>query len=63
MNTYLCYYRGEALEVKAHTSRDAQSDAAEQFRRKFKRRTIKDYEVSPMLAGQADTTYVHTAVD
>ncbi len=56
MFTYIAFYRGKQMEVKALRSFDAQEIAAKAFKAK------KSYEVTIMLVGRPDgTEVVHTA--
>jgi hypothetical protein len=52
MNSYLCFWRGKKVEVKAKTSYDAQTEAG--LRMKVKR----PYEITTMLVELADGTEV-----
>lgn len=54
MNTYICFYKGKKIEVKAESSLEAQTKAAKEFKAK------KRYEVTPMLVAIDDTQVVHT---
>ena len=53
MNTYICFYKGKKIEVKAESSLEAQTKAAKEFKAK------KRYEVTPMLVAIDDTQVVH----
>lgn len=53
MNTYLAFYRGKQLEVKAETSFAAQQLAAKSFKAK------KSFEVNVMLTEKDGKPYVH----
>lgn len=56
MFTYIAFYRGKQMEVKALRSFDAQEIAAKAFKAR------KSYEVTVMLVGRPDgTEVVHTA--
>ena len=56
MFTYIAFYRGKQMEVKALRSFDAQEIAAKAFKAR------KSYEVTIMLVGRPDgTEVVHTA--
>ena len=46
MNTYIAFYRGKEIEVKAESSYQAQQIAAKQLKAK------KEYEVTVMLAAR-----------
>lgn len=63
MNGYICTYRGETTEVYADTSRQAQLSGKDFFQRKYPRRKVKDWEVTPMLAERGGEQVTHTAVD
>ena len=56
MFTYIAFYRGKQMEVKALRSFDAQEIAAKAFKAK------KSYEVTIMLAARPDgSEVIHTA--
>jgi len=56
MFTYIAFYRGKQMEVKAMRSFDAQEIAAKAFKAR------KSYEVTIMLAARPDgTEVIHTA--
>lgn len=55
MNTYIAYYRGKQLEVKADSSYQAQQKAAELFKAK------KSYEVSVYLVEKNGEPVIHKA--
>jgi hypothetical protein len=56
MFTYIAFYRGKQMVVKAMRSFDAQEIAAKAFKAR------KSYEVTVMLAARPDgTEVVHTA--
>ncbi len=56
MFTYIAFYRGKQIEVKAMRSFDAQEIAAKAFKAR------KSYEVTVMLAARPDgTEVIHTA--
>ena len=56
MFTYIAFYRGKRIEVKALRSYDAQEIAAKAFKAR------KSYEVTVMLAALPDgTPVIHTA--
>jgi len=56
MFTYIAFYRGKQMEIKALRSFDAQEIAAKAFKAR------KSYEVTVMLVGRPDgTEVVHTA--
>lgn len=49
LNTYRAFYRGKRIDVRAHTSYEAQTIAATQLRAK------KQYEVTVILIAKDDT--------
>jgi hypothetical protein len=53
MFTYIAFYRGKQIEVKALRSYDAQLIAAKQFKAR------KSYEVTVMLAAKDDEPVTH----
>lgn len=53
MNTYIAFFKGKQIEVKADTSYHAQQIAAAQFKAR------KSYEVTVMLAAKADEPVIH----
>jgi hypothetical protein len=55
MFTYIAFYRGKQIEVKALRSFDAQEIAAKQFK------ACKSYEVTVMLAAKGDEPVIHDA--
>jgi len=55
MFTYIAFYRGKQIEVKALRSFDAQEIAAKQFKAR------KSYEVTVMLAAKDGTPVIHDA--
>ena len=55
MFTYIAFYRGKQIEVKALRSFDAQEIAAKQFKAR------KSYEVTVMLAAKGDKPVIHDA--
>lgn len=57
MNGYVCFYRGQRIEVRANTSLQAQQAAAKQF--KIKRM----FEVTVMLAEKDGQPVIHTPTD
>ena len=57
MNTYVAFYRGKQIEVKADTSFKAQAIAAGLFK------TKKSYDVTVMLAEKDGETVTHVATD
>jgi hypothetical protein len=63
MNGYICFYRGERLEVHADTSYGAQQAAVAEFQKKYPRRKVKGHEVNVNLAEVAGEQVTHRAVD
>lgn len=63
MNGYICFYRGERVEVHADTALKAKNKAQAEFQRKYPRRKIKASEVSAVLAERGGETVTHVAVD
>jgi hypothetical protein len=58
MFTYIAFYRGKEMIVKALRSYDAQEIAAKAFKAR------KSYEVTVMLAARPDgTEVIHTATE
>lgn len=58
MFTYIAFYRGKEMVVKALRSYDAQQIAAKAFKAK------KSYEVTVMLTARPDgTEVIHTATE
>lgn len=53
MFTYICFYKGKEIKIKALRSYDAQIEAARIFRAR------KPYEVTVMLAAIGDQPYIH----
>ena len=53
MFTYIAFYRGKQIEVKALRSFDAQEIAAKQFKAR------KSYEVTVMLAAKDGEPVIH----
>ena len=58
MNGYICFCKGQKLEVYAETTYKAQQEAFEQFKKRFKK--IKSYDVDVYLAEVNGKQYVHT---
>ena len=50
MNRYICFYRGQQLEVRATTSANAQTAAYNLLVDKHPRRKIRAYEITVVLA-------------
>lgn len=63
MNGYVCYYNGQRVEIHADTTLAAQVKATAHFQAQFRRRKVKQWEVSVMLAELNGEQYVHTAVN
>jgi hypothetical protein len=63
MNGYICFYRGERLEVHADTLYGAQQAAVAEFQKKYPRRKVKGHEVSANLAELGGQPVTHVAVD
>jgi len=59
-NGYLCFYRGQDVEVRAGTSHEAQLKAAELLRKKFPRRKLKDSEIDVHLVEKFGEVVHHT---
>lgn len=57
MNTYIAFYKGRQIEVKADTSYKAQLKAAELFKAR------KSYEVTVVLAETPAGAVVHVATE
>jgi hypothetical protein len=58
MFTYIAFYRGKSMEVKALRSFNAQEIAAKAFKAR------KSYEVTVILAARPDgTKVIHTAIE
>lgn len=57
MNGYIAYYKGKKLEIKAHTSYEAQKKAAEQFKAR------KAFEVTVVLAEKDGEPVTHSTAD
>lgn len=63
MNGYICFYRGERLEVHADTALKAQNKARDEFQCKYPRRKVKGSEISTALAELGGQQVTHKAVD
>jgi hypothetical protein len=63
MNGYICFYKGERLEVHADTPLKAQEQAREHFQKKYPRRKVKGWDINTNLAELNGETVVHIAVD
>lgn len=63
---YVCFYNGERIEVYAQGTYNAQELARQHFQNqpKYRRRRVKGYDVTVVLAEDRDgKEVVHTAVD
>jgi hypothetical protein len=61
MNGYVCFYRGEQVEVHADTSYAAQQAAVEVLSKRFPRRKVKGGEVTVVLGEKDGQPVVHVA--
>jgi hypothetical protein len=63
VNVYICFYRGERLEVHADTTLEAQQKAQAIMQKKYPRRKVKGYEINTNLAELGGEQVTHIAVD
>ena len=55
MNTYICFYRRESIEVLARSTLEAQTIAAARFKAR------QSWEIVVKLAKKGDTPVIHSA--
>jgi hypothetical protein len=62
-NGYICFYKGEKIEVFADTTREAQKYALSILQKKYPRKKIKEYEITPKLAELKGNVHYNSTLD
>ena len=59
MNTYICFYKQNQIEIQANTSLQAQQKAQVEFQKKEGKRKVKSYDITPMLHSTPEEVIIH----